>query len=437
MNKAARSVKASGDRLAALNAISNERKLQEDREDEKKAELLQWCIRVRSLVLVPSIMQRADASLPSSGGELSSPMVEVLNDATLLGIRDLPVVAEVENAFKCIAWCCYAMPLLARRPSLKEITSIISKGAALKLPEERPMRMMKSMASRAKTWQSKVVKALAFKPHMTDPVNVDTLKGLVQAATDIPLTIPGENCVQNVLEDKGTRYCVCGGPHFGSFMLGCDRCERWYHGRCVQVKSSDGDSLNNWLCPPCRGVPDVGTHCFSIDDFDYTDDEAEEEDMHDSDEDVATSAPDPAKLWPPFGLLNSNEAIEALGDVCCATRDDTASLSKPSLSQIPNVMQAPTPAFDSFFAAVNGVNVQNGHAINAFTNPYSFGAVFSNGGIAPAPAPPATNLFASVAAPTTACSTTVCECACEPCFVNTFFQCSFDQWPWIRGTCRY
>ena len=170
-----------------MNAISNERKQQEDREDEKKAELLKWCIRVRSLVLVPSVMQRADASLPSSDGALSPPMVEVLNDATVLGIRDLPVVVEVENALKCIAWCCYAMPLLTRRPSLKEITSIISKGTALNLPEERPMRMMKSMASRAKTWQNKVVKALAFKPHVTDPVNVDTLKGLVQAATDIPL----------------------------------------------------------------------------------------------------------------------------------------------------------------------------------------------------------------------------------------------------------
>ena len=46
----------------------------------------------------------------------------------------------------------------------------------------------------------------------------------------------------------------------------------------------------------------------------------------------------------------------------------------------------------SLFAA-NGVNLTN-----AFTNPYSFGAGFSNGGVPPA-APPATSLFANVSAP--------------------------------------
>ena len=373
LNKAAEAVKASGDRLAALMIIANERKQHEGGEDAKETELRRWCIRVRSLVLVPSTMERAAASLPTSDGSLPAPMSEVLKDAAILGIRELPVVTDVENAFKCIAWCCFAMPLLAKRPSLQEMNSIVAKGEDLKLPEEKPLRMMKSMVQRAKTWQSKVVKALAPRPHVTDPVSVDTLKGLVQAASDIPLSIPGESCVQNVLDDKGTRYCICGGPHFGSFMLGCDRCERWYHGRCVDVKSKEGESLGNWVCPPCKGVQDIGKHLFSVEDFDYTVDEADDE-MTDSDDDnTAIHAPSPEKLWPPFGLLTSQEAVDALGEECCAFEDDVDSLDVANFSLLSNG----APSVSNSLYVANGMSLLNSQGMN-LSNPYAFGGSLSN-----------------------------------------------------------
>lgn len=322
------------------------------------------------------MMERAAHSLPSSDGMLSAPMVQVLNDANVLGIRDLALVGDVENAFKCISWCCFAMPILAKRPSLQEVSTIVSKGAGLKLPEERPMRMIKSMAQRAKTWQNKAVKALAPKPNETEPVNVNALKSLVQLASDIPLSIPGENCVQNVIDDKGARYCICGGPHFGSFMLGCDKCERWYHGRCVHVSSKEGDSLENWLCPPCRGVPYVGPPTFSAEHFDYTDDEAEDDETADGDNDKATSAPDPEKLWPPFGLLRSEEALSALGPECLAIPDDTASLTAPSFAHFSNAAPAAPAPYTSL---LNGVSLQTHHLMNAFSG-YTFGGNLSNGG---------------------------------------------------------
>ena len=53
-------------------------------------------------------------------------------------------------------------------------------------------------------------------------------------------------------------------------MLGCDKCEQWYHGE---------------------------------------------------------------KLWPPYGLIQSQAAIDVLGKVCCAIRDDVDVLVEDSLSK--------------------------------------------------------------------------------------------------------
>ena len=42
------------------------------------------------------------------------------------------------------------------------------------------------------------------------------------------------------------------------FMIGCDECERWYHGPCVGVGKQAADSLDDYLCPHCAqaaGVP--------------------------------------------------------------------------------------------------------------------------------------------------------------------------------------
>ena len=35
------------------------------------------------------------------------------------------------------------------------------------------------------------------------------------------------------------------------FMIGCDKCSRWYHGPCVGVGKAAADSLDDYLCPKC------------------------------------------------------------------------------------------------------------------------------------------------------------------------------------------
>ncbi|KAI8587941.1 hypothetical protein BDZ88DRAFT_397925 [Geranomyces variabilis] len=49
--------------------------------------------------------------------------------------------------------------------------------------------------------------------------------------------------------------CVCHNPHFddGLFMIACDRCGVWFHGRCVGVPSEhDQAPGRDWYCEACK-----------------------------------------------------------------------------------------------------------------------------------------------------------------------------------------
>lgn len=53
-------------------------------------------------------------------------------------------------------------------------------------------------------------------------------------------------------EDAGP-YCICRGPDNHEFMIGCDRCSDWFHGRCVGMDKYIGENLvQRYVCPKCR-----------------------------------------------------------------------------------------------------------------------------------------------------------------------------------------
>ncbi|CAL1273148.1 unnamed protein product [Larinioides sclopetarius] len=53
-------------------------------------------------------------------------------------------------------------------------------------------------------------------------------------------------------------YCLCRSPYDESqFYICCDRCQDWFHGRCVGVLQSEADSIDEYICPNCQSNTDI------------------------------------------------------------------------------------------------------------------------------------------------------------------------------------
>lgn len=49
-------------------------------------------------------------------------------------------------------------------------------------------------------------------------------------------------------------YCVCRTRDDGSFMINCDFCQDWFHGRCVGIRERVGDLVDVFVCPNCTAA---------------------------------------------------------------------------------------------------------------------------------------------------------------------------------------
>ncbi|KAK6509570.1 hypothetical protein TWF481_004308 [Arthrobotrys musiformis] len=50
-----------------------------------------------------------------------------------------------------------------------------------------------------------------------------------------------------------TLYCICRKPDTGKWMIGCDGCDDWFHGECVNVRPIEEDLVDQYFCPGCQG----------------------------------------------------------------------------------------------------------------------------------------------------------------------------------------
>jgi hypothetical protein len=258
----------------------------EAREDELSSSLRRWFLRVRSLVLLPSQESLAQAALPTFGMLLSPPMADVIKDAQSLGISDLPDVHTMTNCFKCLSWSLSTLEVICRKPSISEISALVAMVSGFKLPDEKAFKTMKFMLSKATQVQLKIVKAVApsAKPGETKPINVPLLMELDASSDELPLIIPEKRILRAAIDNSG--QSCCRGP---------------------SAKLQESPS---------------------------------------SDRDVSPHAPDPVKLWPPFGILGSDAALEVLGKECSAIPDETCKLEilchTPSESQCDDKVVTPS-----------------------------------------------------------------------------------------------
>merc|ERR1712083_1124710 len=53
-------------------------------------------------------------------------------------------------------------------------------------------------------------------------------------------------------EDGETIYCICRSADVNRFMIGCDHCEEWYHGDCINVTEKEAKYIKKFYCKECR-----------------------------------------------------------------------------------------------------------------------------------------------------------------------------------------
>jgi hypothetical protein len=60
----------------------------------------------------------------------------------------------------------------------------------------------------------------------------------------------------NSEDDPDRLWCICKQPHNNRFMICCDKCEDWFHGKCVNITKSKAREMEEkgkeWTCPNCK-----------------------------------------------------------------------------------------------------------------------------------------------------------------------------------------
>ncbi|KAL9111923.1 MAG: hypothetical protein Q9227_003773 [Pyrenula ochraceoflavens] len=49
-------------------------------------------------------------------------------------------------------------------------------------------------------------------------------------------------------------YCICRGPDDHTWMISCNACDEWFHGRCVNMSQELDDIIERYICPTCTSA---------------------------------------------------------------------------------------------------------------------------------------------------------------------------------------
>ena len=362
IKKAKKSIEQCQGRLLRLRQKAEEHKAALKFEGSKASVLRNWCLRVRTMVLFPRSEEDAKNCRPSKEGSLSPNMKFLVDQAKLLGVDQIADVKAVTNAFRVMAWSLLATTTLAKKSTLKDFELLVTLASSIKFPDEKAIRTIRSIHSRGMTWQSKVLKALAPSPGNLKPFDLETLKELEDSADDIPVRLAEESLLSATIAEKGERHCLCGGPSDARFMLSCDKCENWYHGKCVNMKKEVVTEDTHWICPNCSGGDtsvDESLCCIVWDEVD----DLKHSGLTAADTDVSPEAPDANKMWPPFGLSGSASALEILGEECSSIPDTSTHVSQISDGDPPGAVMGATAQVPS--DPITRMSVDNAQALAA------------------------------------------------------------------------
>jgi hypothetical protein len=60
---------------------------------------------------------------------------------------------------------------------------------------------------------------------------------------------PTQKCC--TIEAQLYKGCPGGNPGATDFMIACDNCQRWFHGRCIKLRKKKSQKLDKYYCGSC------------------------------------------------------------------------------------------------------------------------------------------------------------------------------------------
>jgi hypothetical protein len=102
---------------------------------------------------------------------------------------------------------------------------------------------------------------------------------------------------------------LCRKPDNGDFMIGCDFCSEWYHGKCVNITRKQAADIKRYSCPKCQPKQPI-VYAPQRKDDDYSsqeEDESEDEATFPIKRKLSNTTQEPRKLPKKEGLRGSLE----------------------------------------------------------------------------------------------------------------------------------
>ena len=124
----------------------------------------------------------------------------------------------------------------------RKLRSLIEQAERAEVRSVPELRALRDKERLARWWQRRV--AACFVKHGCKLGLLEALRGdgHYELVGDDGGWIPGLAC----------DYCTGTDPaETTQFMIGCDACERWYHGPCVGVAKAQADAMDEYMCPEC------------------------------------------------------------------------------------------------------------------------------------------------------------------------------------------
>lgn len=185
-------------------------------------------------------------------GQLTSLVEDVVAELT----ADSSVSAATVKPEPSLSESTLSLPPVEESTSTPEPESVAPAAAAKKKASSTVKKESSSSSTTSKSKKStSPSKKASSSAHPEASFSRRTVK-----IEETPLS-PAAAPVEDEEEEDTTLYCICQrqADDVEGGMIMCDRCDQWYHYRCMGITEADVELVDQFICPPCHEVTGEST----------------------------------------------------------------------------------------------------------------------------------------------------------------------------------